>query len=117
MLANPTGKGLKPFKKGQSGNPGGKSKADVSLEERRKINARAILEAIDPAERDDAISRWWFRFKAGNRDALWLVPYVFAAPPKAAEPEQSTADRVNTLEIRRLDKDGDGADSDPAAPV
>src|SRR4051812_48085927 len=90
--------GAKPFQKGQSGNPSGKSKADVSIEERRKLNARAILDAIKPDERDDALQRWWFRFKAGNRDALWIVPYVFGQPPKAVEPEQSAADKVTTLE-------------------
>lgn len=110
----------RPFQAGQSGNPGGRPRKDigaVALEEWRKRNAEAVRDVLTDDEVKDIWQRWIARFRAGDPKALWLVPYVFAQPPKAVEPEQNAADKVTTLEIRRLDKDGDGADPDPAAPV
>jgi hypothetical protein len=72
----------RPFAKGQSGNPGGRPKKDVALEEWRRTNAQALHEVVTPEEIRDTWLRWFSRFRAGSSDALWMVPYLFGPAPK-----------------------------------
>lgn len=99
-MANPTGKGLKPFPKGVSGNPAGRPKKAVALEAWRKANAEMAQDAITADEVHDAWLRWFARFRVGDPKALWMVPYLFGQPPKATEPEGATETPTTVYEMR-----------------
>jgi len=95
--------------KGQSPNPGGRTKTDRDLAAWREANAGRWRDLVAQSEIDEALLTWFRMFKRGDKDADWVVPYLVGPPPKPVEPKSVDADAVTEVVFRRLKRaDGDG---------
>jgi hypothetical protein len=69
--------------------------------------ARLLAARVSQEDAAAVVDRWMRALKAGDKDALWLVPYLFGQPPKPAGEVTPTQPPV-VVEIRRFDKEDAG---------
>lgn len=114
-MANPTGKGLKPFKPGQSGNPAGSSKKQAEIRKFKEISyhdfigklqhfgslpkskLKSIVEDANTSMLDLIFARLLYEAQKGNLKAMDVLFDRMWGKPKEADPNA-----INVTPLRPL---------------
>lgn len=86
----------------RGGSRPGAGRKPKSIEEARRNNALALIAGLTDEARGIALQEWMRKFQSGDRDALWMVPYLFGQPPKAPETDDGKRQPI-TLVFTPLD--------------
>jgi hypothetical protein len=63
---------------------------------------RLLASRVSDEAAAEVVDAWLGLLRQGDKDALWLIPYVFGRPPKAVEPTTGPAGQSITLALTPL---------------